>query len=88
MISKWIDLQKFADCYHPDEVIANRAVNIFNDNVMAHFRKILEHQKKQQTLDKFLLKRRTTPRQFSPEPKRHRMVVEEDREHDFPEVIM
>ena len=34
-IFKWIDLQNFAEKYHPDTVITNRTVNIFNGNVMA-----------------------------------------------------
>ena len=63
-------------------------MNIFNDNVIANFRKILKHRQKQETLDKFLLKRRTTPKQISPEPKRQGIVVEEDKERDFPDVIM
>ena len=51
MISKRIDLQNFAGKYHPDNVAASRTVNIFNDNAMAHFRIILKHRQKQQTLD-------------------------------------
>ena len=43
--------------YHPDTMIANRAVRIFNDKAMMHFRKILQHGHKQLTLDKFLVKR-------------------------------
>ena len=37
MILIWVDLQNFAKKYHPYTVIKNRTVNIFNDNVMAHF---------------------------------------------------
>ena len=62
MISKWIDLLNLEEKYHPDIVITNRTVNILNDNVMAHFKKILKHRQKQQTLDKFLSKRRTSPK--------------------------
>ena len=46
----------FVEKYHPDTVVANRAVNLFNDNVMFHFRKILQRRQKQPTLDKFLTK--------------------------------
>ena len=63
-------------------------MNIFNDNVMAHFIIVLKNRQKQQTLYKFLLKRRTTPKQISPEPKRRRIVVEKDKECDLTEVIM
>ena len=89
MISKRIDLQNFAEKYHPDTVVTNRTVNIFNDNMMAHFIKTLQHRRQQQqTFDKFTLKRRTTPKKISPEPKRQRIAVEEDKERDLPEVIM
>ena len=64
IILKWMDQQNLAEIYHRDTVITNITVNIFNDNVIAHFRKILEHQQKQQTLDKFLLKGRTTQTKF------------------------
>ena len=88
MISKWIDMQSFAEKYHPDTVITNRTVDIYNDNVLVHFRKILRHRRKRQIFEIVLLKRRTTARQVSSEPKRQRMVVEEDKERDFPQVIM
>ena len=64
MISKWIDLPNFAEEHRTDMVITDRTVNIFNENVMAYFRKILKHRQRLQTLDKFLLKRRTTPNKF------------------------
>ena len=64
MISKWIDQKNFTEKYHPDTVITSRTVNMFNDNVMAHLRRILKHRQKQQTLDKFLSKRRTTQSKF------------------------
>ena len=41
-------------------MLGNRAVQIFNDNAMMHFRKLLQQRQKQLTLDKFLVK--NTPR--------------------------
>ena len=37
IILKWIDLLSFAEKYRPDTVIRNRTVNIFNNNILAHF---------------------------------------------------
>ena len=88
MISKWIDLQNVVEKHRPDTVITNRTVNIFNNNVITHFGNILTHGQKQHSMDKFLLKRRTTPKKISPEPKRQRIVVYEDNERDFQGVIM
>ena len=47
------DVQAFAEKYHPDTVAANRAINLFDDNVMSHFRKILQRRQKQQTISVF-----------------------------------
>ena len=56
MCVKWGELQAFVEKYHPDTAVANRAINIFNDNVMSHFRKIVQKRKKQLTMDRFLIK--------------------------------
>ena len=62
MCAKWVEVQLFVERYHPDTMLANRAVYIFNDNAMKHFSKTLQHRQKQLTLDKFLVKkaRKTT----------------------------
>ena len=51
------EIQLFEEKYHPDTMLSNRAVHIFNDNAMMHFRNILQCRQKQLTLDKFLVKR-------------------------------
>ena len=56
------EVQLFVEKYL-DTIIANRAVHIFNDNAMMHFRKILQCRQKQLTLDKFLIKRLGKQRQ-------------------------
>ena len=56
MCAKWGELQAFVKIYYPDTAIENRPVNIFNDNVMSHFRKIVQKRKKQLTMDRFLIK--------------------------------
>ena len=43
--------------YHQDTMLSNRAVHIFNDNAVMHFRKILQRNEKQLTLDKFLVRK-------------------------------
>ena len=40
MCVKWAEVQLFVEKYHPDTMLANRAVHIFNDNAMMHFRKM------------------------------------------------
>ena len=48
--------QNFVEKHHPNKAVAVRAMNIFNDNAMSHFREILERKQKQQSLDRFLVK--------------------------------
>ena len=57
MCAKRVEVQLFVEKYHPDTLLADRAVHIFNDNAMMHFRKILQHRQKQLILDKFLAKK-------------------------------
>ena len=80
-------LQAFVGKYHPDTVVANKAVNLFNDNVMSQFRKILKRRQKQQTLGKFLIKEKTkeTQEKDLPEPKRQRIY---ETPLELPEVFM
>ena len=76
MSAKLGEVQLFVEKYHPDTVLANRPVHIFNDNAMMHFRKILQCRQKQLTLDKFLVKKArkaTAEEEESTASKRQRM---------------
>ena len=42
MFAKWGKVQLFVENYFLDTMLASMAVHIFNDNVMMHFRKILQ----------------------------------------------
>ena len=55
--SKWADVEDFIVNHHPNKLVANRAVNLMNDNAMAHFRKILQKRKRQISLDSFLVQK-------------------------------
>jgi len=52
---KWGEVQSFVERYHPNKAVASRSINIFNDNVMCHFRNILKRRQKQITMDNFLV---------------------------------
>ncbi|KAM3922863.1 tigger transposable element-derived protein 1-like [Leptodactylus fuscus] len=82
MCAKWAEIANFVEQHHPDKVVANRAVNIFNDNVMSTFRKILQRRKKQQTIDKFFRKeiRQATAEQDSDSPQQKRQRTETPKE--------
>ena len=56
MCKMWETVQKFVEKHHPNKAVAVRAMNIFNDNAMSHFREILKRREKQQSLDRFLVK--------------------------------
>ena len=57
MYAKWGEVQLFVEKYHPDTMLANMAVQMFNDNAMMLFRKILQRRQKQLALDKYLAKK-------------------------------
>jgi hypothetical protein len=52
----WETVQKLIERHHPSNAVAVRAMNLFNDNAMSHFREILKRRQKQVSLDRFLLK--------------------------------
>ena len=56
--SKRDDVRSFVEKYHPHALVANRAANHFNDNVMSHFKNILQRRRKQQTLDKIFMNKK------------------------------
>lgn len=51
--AKWGEVQSFVERHHPNKAVASRSINIFNDNVMCHFRSILKRRQKQITMDNF-----------------------------------
>ena len=68
--AKWNDIQNFVELYHPDKATSSRAVYMFNDIVISHFRKVLKRRQKQVTIDRFFTKRNEEPVLTSPPPKR------------------
>jgi hypothetical protein len=42
MCKMWETVQNFVDKHHPNMAVAVRAINIFNENAMPHFREILK----------------------------------------------
>ncbi|GAB6023411.1 hypothetical protein CHUAL_014216 [Chamberlinius hualienensis] len=47
MCGVWAELQSFVEKCHPDKAAAWRAINIFNDDVMSHFRQLVKRRQKQ-----------------------------------------
>jgi hypothetical protein len=45
---------------HPNIAVVNRSINLFNDNIMQHFREVLKNRRKQMTLDMFLFKEKSS----------------------------
>ncbi|XP_044906046.1 uncharacterized protein LRATD2 isoform X1 [Felis catus] len=53
---KFGKLQNFVEKHHLNKVVAGQAMNLFNDNVMSLFHKVLKRRQKQVSLDSFLVK--------------------------------
>ena len=50
----WEMTQRLAEKWHPNTAVISRSNNLFNDNVINHFKKILKNRQRQTTLDKFI----------------------------------
>ena len=50
----WEMTQRLAEKWHPNTAVISRSINLFNDNVIDHFKKILKNRQRQTTLDKFI----------------------------------
>ena len=90
--SMWGTLQMCIEKHHPDQTVSNRAVNIMNDNVMSHFRKLLQKRKRQVTLDRFLVQKETSKRPRREETPERQESKQQKREKtpafELPSVLM
>ena len=48
----WSRTQAMVEKCHPNKVVVNRSINLFSDNVIDHFRKIMKSPHYQTTLEK------------------------------------
>ncbi|KAM6435888.1 tigger transposable element-derived protein 1-like [Liasis olivaceus] len=77
IMAKWNECQDFLEKHHPNRTVTTRVLNMMNDNVFSHFRRVMQRRKKQLTLDRFF------PRT---EPAAKRQRREETPEGDLPDV--
>ena len=93
-------MQGFIEKYHPDEEVADHAVNLFNDNAVFHFRQILKHRQNQTSLGRFLVRsgsmnlkqvlgEQIQKRESSPEEQRPDVLMEGDSssKQDHPSIF-
>ncbi|XP_013007869.1 tigger transposable element-derived protein 1-like isoform X2 [Cavia porcellus] len=76
---KWKECQDFFEKHHPNITITNRVLKLMNDNVVSHFRRVMQRKKKQVTLGRFFVK-------IDPAAKKQRR--EETPEGGLPDVLM
>ena len=57
LLGYWSKTQNIVEKWHPNVADVNRCINLFDDNVMQHFRKILKSRQWQMTLDRFFSKK-------------------------------
>ncbi|GCC36385.1 hypothetical protein chiPu_0014879 [Chiloscyllium punctatum] len=48
----WSKTQAIVEKWHPNKTVVNRSINMFNDNVIGHFRKIQKSRQHQTTLER------------------------------------
>ena len=49
-------VQNFVEKHYPNKAVAVRAMNLFKNNTMSHFHKILKRRQKKASLDRLLVK--------------------------------
>ena len=54
LLTMWSKTQEVVEKWHPDRALVNRCVNLFNDNIIEHFRKIKKGRQHQSTLERWL----------------------------------
>ncbi|GFX18724.1 uncharacterized protein TNCV_3018821 [Trichonephila clavipes] len=54
LLKKWADVRAMVLEWHPNQVDVSRVEDLYNDNAINYFRKILKKREKQSTLDMFL----------------------------------
>nr|XP_020670660.1 tigger transposable element-derived protein 1-like [Pogona vitticeps]XP_020670661.1 tigger transposable element-derived protein 1-like [Pogona vitticeps]XP_020670663.1 tigger transposable element-derived protein 1-like [Pogona vitticeps] len=72
---KWNECQDFFEKHHPNRTVTGRALDMMNDKVVRHFRKVLQHRANQVTWDSFFTRmepagkrqRQETPGEDDPE---------------------
>lgn len=52
----WCELQEGIQQHFPDKALSSRTIDLMNDHVMVYFRKVIDSNKTQSTLDKFFKK--------------------------------
>lgn len=53
LLAYWARTQILVEKWHPDIAVVNRSINLFDDTVTQHFRKIIKRRQKQITLNRF-----------------------------------
>ncbi|KAM6467503.1 uncharacterized protein PHA67_012932 [Liasis olivaceus] len=79
IMEKWNECQDFFEEHHPNITVTNRVLNQMNDNMVSHFRRVMQRRKKQVTLDRFFGKT---------EPAAKRQRRKDTPEGDLPNVLL
>ena len=60
LLRMWSKTQAVFEKWHPNKALVNRCVNLFNDNIIDHFRKVQKGCHDQTTLERWFSKDTTT----------------------------
>ncbi|GCC28836.1 hypothetical protein chiPu_0007270 [Chiloscyllium punctatum] len=88
----WSKTQVIVEKWHPNKAVVNRSINMFNDNVIDHFRKIQKSRQHQTILERWFSKKSQSS---EPQPSTSGLSVtrmmrqrEQTAEAQLPDVIM
>nr|XP_061782193.1 tigger transposable element-derived protein 1-like [Nerophis lumbriciformis] len=80
MCGWWENIQGFVLSTFPDKAVASRTLNLFNDNIMGHYRHILKRRQKRVSLNMFLVQQEPSEAQSDLGPMIVKTIKKEEEE--------
>ena len=59
LLEYWSKTQNLVEKWHPNVAVVYRRINLFDDNVMQYFPKMLKSRQRQMTLDRYFFQKRS-----------------------------
>ncbi|XP_053648174.2 tigger transposable element-derived protein 1 [Cherax quadricarinatus] len=85
--AKWLEVQTFMDENHPHTAIASRAGDYYTDNVVKHFRQVIKEREVQATMDRYLVRKKSSDSEAGPSGIKRRREVTPEKDL-LPQVLM
>ena len=76
MLKSWESVSAYVEKYLPDKSVEVQSTNLFNQNVISHFRNIIKRRQKQISMNRFVVRRKFKPKVSQSGPSVQPEVIE------------